>query len=74
MHCATNLNHFSLRSLPAPQHYSDAIKFFPEASGPPARVALGLAAYKLGQIDRAKACFDRAIEMDGGITEAVVGR
>ncbi|GMI26400.1 hypothetical protein TrCOL_g2288 [Triparma columacea] len=40
----------------------------------PARVALGLACYKLGQIDRAKACFDRAIEMDAGLTAGVVGR
>ncbi|GMI27440.1 hypothetical protein TrRE_jg1731, partial [Triparma retinervis] len=55
-------------------NYARAISLFPEESGAPARVALGLACYKLGQIDRAKACFDRAIEMDAGLTEGVVGR
>ncbi|GMI20330.1 hypothetical protein TrCOL_g9839 [Triparma columacea] len=55
-------------------NYARAMSLFPEESGAPARVALGLACYKLGQIDRAKACFDRAIEMDAGLTEGVVGR
>ena len=55
-------------------HYESAIRLYPALAGAPARVALGMACYKQGQIDRAKACFDRAVEMDGGLAEAVVGR
>ena len=55
-------------------NFSSAISNFPKSSGPGARVALGLSCYKLGYIDRAKACFDRAIYMDEGNTEGIVGR
>lgn len=53
--------------------YSNAISLFPKKSGAAARVGLGLACYKLGQVDRAKAAFQRAHEMDPENVEAMVG-
>jgi len=53
--------------------YSKAITLFPIKSGASARVGLGLACYKLGQADRAKAAFKRAHEMDSENVEAMVG-
>ncbi|KAL7562218.1 hypothetical protein ACA910_013472 [Epithemia clementina (nom. ined.)] len=52
--------------------YSVAIRQYPEKSGAPARVGLGLSCYKLGQIDRAKAAFKRALEIDPENVEAMV--
>ena len=52
--------------------YSTAIRQYPENSGAPARVGFGLACYKMGQIDRAKAAFKRALEMDPENVEAMV--
>ena len=55
-------------------NFCSAIMKYPTLSGAGARVALGLSCYKLGQVDRAKACFDRAISIDVGNVEAIVGR
>ena len=52
--------------------YSTAIKQYPDKSGAPSRVGFGLCCYKLGQIDRAKAAFKRALEMDPENVEAMV--
>lgn len=52
--------------------YSMAIRQYPDKSGAPARVGFGLACYKLGQIDRAKAAFKRAMDMDPENVEAMV--
>mmetsp|Transcript_25660 Transcript_25660/g.29779 ORF Transcript_25660/g.29779 Transcript_25660/m.29779 type:complete len:1369 (-) Transcript_25660:62-4168(-) len=53
--------------------YKKAITLFPNKSGAPARVGLGLASYKLGQVDRAKAAFQRAHDIDCDNVEAMVG-
>lgn len=53
--------------------YSLAMKLFPNKSGAAARVGLGLACYKLGQVDRARAAFRRAHDMDPNNVEAMVG-
>jgi RNA polymerase-associated protein CTR9 len=53
--------------------YAKAIQLFPTKAGASARVGLGLACYKLGQIDRAKKAFQRAHEMDPENVEAMVG-
>ncbi len=53
--------------------YTKAITLFPYKSGAAARVGFGLACYKLGQVDRAKAAFKRAHEMDNENVEAMVG-
>ena len=53
--------------------YSKAITLFPSKSGASARVGLGLACYNLGQVDRAKKCFQRAHAMDDKNVEAMVG-
>lgn len=53
--------------------YSKAITLFPNKSGASARVGLGLACYKLGQVDRAKKAFQRAHAMDEKNVEAMVG-
>lgn len=57
----------------AQQKYAEAIRNFPTKSGPSARVGFGLACYKLGQVDRAKASFTRALRMDPECVEAMVG-
>ncbi len=53
--------------------YSRAIRLFPNKSGAAARVGLGLSCYKLGQVDRARASFRRAHDMDPNNVEAMVG-
>ena len=53
--------------------YSQSIKLFPTQSGAAARVGFGLACYKLGQVDRARAAFQRAHSMDDKNVEAMVG-
>lgn len=57
----------------AQQKYADAIRKYPSQSGAPARVGLGLASYRLGQVDRAKAAFQRALAIDPECVEAMVG-
>jgi RNA polymerase-associated protein CTR9 len=57
----------------AQQKYGEAIRQYPEESGAPARVGFGLACYRLGQVDRAKAAFARALAMDPECVEAMVG-
>ena len=52
--------------------YANAIRQYPEQSGAAARVGFGLSCYKLGQIDRAKAAFQRALDMDPESVEAMV--
>ncbi|KAL3919817.1 MAG: hypothetical protein SGILL_003565 [Bacillariaceae sp.] len=53
--------------------YAEAIRLYPTKSGAATRVGFGLACYRLGQIDRAKASFVRALEMDAENVEAMVG-
>ena len=53
--------------------YMSAMRLFPQKSGASVRVGFGLACYKLGQVDRAKAAFARALEMDHESVEAMVG-
>ena len=53
--------------------YTKAITLFPNKSGAASRVGLGLSCYKLGQVDRARAAFKRAHEMDPNNVEAMVG-
>ena len=53
--------------------YTRAIQLFPSKSGAAARVGLGLAAYKIGQVDRARAAFRRAHDLDPNNVEAMVG-
>lgn len=58
----------------AAQHkYAEAIRLYPSKSGASTRVGFGLACYRLGQIDRAKAAFARALDMDAENVEAMVG-
>jgi tetratricopeptide (TPR) repeat protein len=53
--------------------YSRAMTLFPNKSGAATRVGFGLACYKLGQVDRARAAFRRAHDMDSNNVEAMVG-
>jgi len=53
--------------------YAQAIKLYPTKSGAATRVGFGLACYRLGQVDRAKAAFKRALDIDGENVEAMVG-
>ncbi len=53
--------------------YTKAMTLFPERSGAATRVGFGLACYKLGQVDRARAAFRRAYDMDNNNVEAMVG-
>ena len=55
------------------EYYTRAISLFPDRSGSAARVGFGLACYRLGQVDRAKAAFKRAHAMDPKNAEAMVG-
>ena len=55
------------------QEYASAIRNFPAASGAAARVGLATAAYRLGQVDRAKAAFARARALDPEYVPALVG-
>eukprot|EP00592_Proboscia_alata_P020741 CAMPEP_0194425676 /NCGR_PEP_ID=MMETSP0176-20130528/24887_1 /TAXON_ID=216777 /ORGANISM="Proboscia alata, Strain PI-D3" /LENGTH=1293 /DNA_ID=CAMNT_0039236049 /DNA_START=225 /DNA_END=4106 /DNA_ORIENTATION=- len=53
--------------------YGRAIALYPETSGASVRVAFGLCCYQLGQVDRAKAAFKRAHEIDKDNVEAMAG-
>jgi len=53
--------------------YGRAMALFPDKSGSETRVGFGLACYKLGQVDRAKAAFRRAHAMEPKNVEAMVG-
>ena len=53
--------------------YGRAIAKYPKQSGSATRVGFGMACYRLGQIDRAKAAFRRAHELDSTNVEALVG-
>lgn len=55
------------------QQYDKAIRTYPQQSGAPARVGLGMCCYQLGQVDRAKAAFTRALTMDKENVPAIVG-
>ena len=55
------------------QEYATAIRQFPTASGAAARVGFATAAYRLGQVDRAKAAFARARAKDPEYVPALVG-
>lgn len=52
--------------------YSSAIRKFPRKAGAPARVGLGLCCHRLGQVDRAKAAFQRALDLDHENVHAMV--
>lgn len=53
--------------------YGRAMTKFPVQSGAAARVGFGMASYRLGQTDRAKAAFRRAHEIDSENVDALVG-
>ncbi|KAL7487357.1 hypothetical protein ACHAW6_012955 [Cyclotella cf. meneghiniana] len=55
----------------AQQLYGRAMQKFPSC-GASVRVGYGLACYKLGQIDRAKAAFQRAVDIDAENVEALL--
>ena len=57
----------------AQRMYAEAIKLYPERSGAATRVGFGLACYRLGQVDRAKAAFARALDLDPENVDAMVG-
>jgi Tetratricopeptide repeat len=56
----------------AQSKYEAAIRRYPRKSGAAARVGFGLCCYKLDQVDRAKAAFRRALDMDPENVEAMV--
>lgn len=53
--------------------YAESMRVYPEKSGASARVGFGLACYRLGQVDRAKAAFTRALDIDPENVDAMVG-
>ena len=53
--------------------YAKAMRLYPQKSGASTRVGFGLACYRLGQVDRAKAAFARALDIDPENVEAMVG-
>jgi len=53
--------------------YAEAIRLYPHKSGASTRVGFGLACYRLGQVDRAKAAFVRALDIDPENVDAMVG-
>ncbi|OEU21277.1 TPR-like protein [Fragilariopsis cylindrus CCMP1102] len=53
--------------------YAEAIRLYPSKSGASTRVGFGLACYRLGQVDRAKAAFARALDIDAENVEGMVG-
>jgi RNA polymerase-associated protein CTR9 len=53
--------------------YAKAMQLYPEKSGAATRVGFGLACYRLGQVDRAKAAFARALYIDSENVDAMVG-
>lgn len=59
--------------LAAQSKYAEIIRRYPSESGAIARVGFGLACYRLGQVDRAKAAFTRALDLDPENVDALVG-
>lgn len=57
----------------AQEMYAKAMRLYPIKSGSSTRVGFGLSCYRLGQVDRAKASFSRALDMDSENVEAMVG-
>mmetsp|Transcript_23225 Transcript_23225/g.50317 ORF Transcript_23225/g.50317 Transcript_23225/m.50317 type:complete len:1323 (-) Transcript_23225:179-4147(-) len=57
----------------AQELYGRAMAKYPKQSGASTRVGFGMACYRLGQIDRAKASFRRAHDLDNENVEALVG-
>ncbi|CAB9509292.1 associated protein CTR9 homolog [Seminavis robusta] len=57
----------------AQEMYAKAMRLYPVKSGSSTRVGFGLACYRLGQVDRAKAAMSRALSMDSENVEAMVG-
>jgi len=57
----------------AAEYYCTAITEFPDSPAS-VRVGLGLCCYRLGQVDRARACMERAVSMDPTNVEAIVGK
>jgi RNA polymerase-associated protein CTR9 len=58
----------------AQSRYAEAIRRYPDASnGASARVGFGFCCYRLGQVDRARAAFDRALALDPENVQAMVG-
>jgi len=53
--------------------YAEAMRLYPNKSGAATRVGFGLACYRLGQVDRAKAAFARALDIDPENVDAMVG-
>jgi RNA polymerase-associated protein CTR9 len=53
--------------------YAEAIRRYPVESGAATRVGFAYTCYQLGQVDRAKAAFQRALQMDPECVEAMVG-
>lgn len=52
--------------------YGQALRLHPTKAGASVRVGFGLAAYQLGQVDRAKASFRRALDLDPENVSAMV--
>lgn len=57
----------------AQEKYAEAIRLFPVESGAASRVGFAFASYQQGQVDRAKAAFDRALAINPENVEAMVG-
>lgn len=57
----------------AQEMYAKAIRLYPDLGGAAVRVGFGMACYRLGQVDRAKAAFARALELDPEFVPAMVG-
>jgi len=53
--------------------YGRAIMLYPQTCGASVRVGFGMCCYRLGQVDRAKAAFRRAHEIDPENVEAMAG-
>jgi RNA polymerase-associated protein CTR9 len=53
--------------------YGTAMRRFPVGSGAAARVGLAICAYQLGQVDRSRAAFARALQLDPEYVPALVG-
>ena len=53
--------------------YAEVIQRYPKESGAASRVGFALASYKLGQVDRAKAAFERALKLEPENADAMVG-
>jgi RNA polymerase-associated protein CTR9 len=52
--------------------YGEALRLHPHQAGAAVRVGFGLASYQLGQVDRAKAAFQRALQLDPENVSAMV--